>query len=142
VLLTGCHLVICALGHHWEVGLRTRLAYHNPTTCRDLFLRPRLVLNTVTGEPDKSLIRPRPLLKRTDDGLYHVDPQGSIPHLTNHALGSMRFAASLITKRKIETDMDSYPSRCPVEAMGLRRTLNQSTGFALDATRRASFDRA
>jgi hypothetical protein len=39
-------------------------------------------------------------------------------------------------------DMDSYPSRCPIEANSFHRTFNQSTGIAPDASRRASVGRA
>ena len=45
-------------------------------------------------------------------------------------------------KPKSNKDMDSYPSRCPIEANGLYRTFNPSTGIAPDAFRRASVDRA
>ena len=45
-------------------------------------------------------------------------------------------------KPKSNKDMDSYPSRCPIEANDLHRTFNPSTGIAPDAFRRASVDRA
>jgi hypothetical protein len=45
-------------------------------------------------------------------------------------------------KPKSNKDMDSYPSRCPIEANDLHRTFNPSTGIAPDTFRRASVGRA
>jgi hypothetical protein len=55
--------------------------------------------------------------------------------------GIRRFAVPKPIQR-LKEEMDSYPSRCPIEVVNLYRTLNQSTGIVPDAARRAGLNRA